>query len=184
MEIKGAAVKSITDFVKEKHASEFASWMKELPLESQQILSDIRSNNWYPIEEAAIAPTKLTGKIFFNNDISKAAWELGRYSAEVALKGIYKVYVKLSSATHIISRGSRIIEAFYMPSKLEVVDKRSNSIKIVFLEFDSKSEVIENRVGGWCEKALEISGCKDVKIKITSSLTKGDANTTIECNWK
>ena len=183
MEIKGTAVKSITDFVKANYASDFVNWLKEMPMASQKIMADVRSNNWYDVEEAAIVPTKMVAKLFFDGDVKKAAWKLGGYSAETALKGIYKIYVKFSSPSHIISRGSRIIEAFYRPSKLEVMDKTANSIRIVFLDFDTKSDVIENRVGGWCEKALEISGCKDVDIKITSSISKGDANTTILCKW-
>ena len=184
MEIKGTAVKSILDFVKGKHTSDYASWMKGLPAKSQQIMSDIRSNNWYSVEDAAVIPTTLVGKLFFNNDINKAAWELGKYSAEVSLKGIYKIYVKFSSPSHIISRGSRIMTAFYMPSKLDVVDKKPNSIRIEIYELDSKSDVIENRIGGWVESALEISGCKGVDVKIISSLTKGDANTSIQCKWE
>ena len=183
MEVKGTAVKSILDFVKIMHPGEFAKWMRELPEESQTIMSDVRSNNWYSVEKAAIVPTELAAKHFFNNDIQKAAWELGKYSAESALKGIYKIYVKFSAPTHIIARGSRIMSAYYSPSALEVADKKPNSIRIVITEFDTTSDVLEHRIGGWVESALEISGCKDISVKITSSLTKGHSNTTIECSW-
>ena len=38
-------------------------------------------------------------------------------------------------------------------------------------------KVIEYRIAGWIEKALEISGCKDISVEITKSMTQNDALT-------
>lgn len=183
MEIKGTAVKSIPDFVKEKYPSEYANWIKALPPESLKIMTSVRSTDWYPLKDAAIIPSELVGNLFFNNDPNKGAWELGRYSATVALRGVYKLYVKFSSPGHIISRASRIIAAYYSNSVLEVGERRNNSVQIIITKFDMPSAVIEARIGGWMESALEISGCKGVEVEISKSLSKGDLNTIIECSW-
>lgn len=183
MEIKGTAVKSITDFVKEKYPAEYVNWIKSLPVESLKILTTVRSNDWYPIKEAAITPTEMVGKQFFNNDPNKGAWELGRYSAVSALKGVYKLYVKFSSPSHIISRASRIISAYYSNSVLEVGDKREKSVQLIITRFDLPSSIIEARICGWIESALEISGCKGINVDIPKSLSKGDSTTIIDCSW-
>ena len=44
--------------------------------------------------------------------------------------------------------------------------------------------MIEYRIAGWIEKALELSGCEDIKIRITKSMTKGDAISEYKVSWK
>jgi len=183
MEIKGTAVKSIPEYVKQKHPDDFLNWVKALSPKSQEIMSVAHTNEWYSLKDAAIDPSKKVGEMFFNNDIKKGAWELGRFSAEMALNGIYKIYVKLSSPSHIVTRGSRVFAAYYAPSKMDVVKIRENLVKLTMTDFNPPSDVIEYRIAGWMERALEISGCKSVDIKIVKSLTKGDPNTIFECSW-
>ncbi|MDA3893716.1 MAG: hypothetical protein PF517_18795 [Salinivirgaceae bacterium] len=183
MEIKGTAVKSIPEYVKQNHTSEYVNWMRALSTESQQIANGVSSATWYSMKDAAIEPSKKVGELFFNNDLKKGAWELGRFSAEIALHGVYKLYVKFSSPGHIISRASRIFSAYYRPSKMETSGQKSNSVKLVMTQFDYPSDVIEYRIAGWIERALEISGCKGIKVEIPESFTKGDTRTVYECSW-
>ncbi len=183
MEIKGTAVKSIPDFVKQNYTDQYVNWVRALSPESQSIVNNVSSAAWYSVKLAAIEPSEKVGELFFNNDIKKGAWELGRFSADVALHGIYKLYVKFSSPGHIISRATRIFSAYYSPSKMETTDLKSNSVKLIISQFDLPSEVIEYRIGGWVERALEISGCSGVDVKITESFTRGHSKTVYECSW-
>lgn len=183
MEIKGTAVKSIPEYVKRNFTSEYANWIRALSPASQQIANSVSSAGWYSMTDAAVEPSKKVGELFFNNDLKKGAWELGRFSADIALNGIYKLYVKFSAPGHIISRASRIFSAYYRPSKLETADLKSNSVKLLMTQFDQPSDLIEYRIAGWVERALEISGCKGVDVNITKSLAKGDNQTVFECSW-
>lgn len=183
MEIKGTAVKSIPEYVKRNHTSEYANWIRSLSPASQQIANGISSATWYSMKDAAVEPSTKVGELFFNNDIKKGAWELGRFSADIALHGVYKLYVKFSSPGHIIARASRIFSAYYRPSKMEVTEQKSNSVQLIMTQFDQPSDVIEYRIAGWMERALEISGCKGVQVKIPESLTTGGVKTIFECSW-
>jgi hypothetical protein len=183
MEIKGTAVKSIPEFVRQKYPDEYVNWVKALTPKSQEIMDSASTSSWYSLKDAAIDPSKKVAEMFFNNDIKKGAWDLGRFSAEVALNGIYKIYVKLSSPAHIVSRGSRVFAAYYTPSKMEVVKLRENMVNVILTDFNPPSDIIEYRIAGWMERALEISGCKAVQIKIEKSLTKGDSSTIFQCSW-
>jgi len=44
-------------------------------------------------------------------------------------------------------------------------------------------KVNEFRIGGWIEKALEISVSKDINVEVTKSMTQGDALTEFTINW-
>ncbi len=184
MEIKGTAVKSIPEYVKQKHPNEYVSWIRSLPEDSSQIMNSVTSVGWYPLKTAAIVPSAKVGEMFFNNDLKKGAWELGRFSADIALHGIYKLYVKFSSPGHIINRASRIFSAYYSPSKMEAADRLTNSVKLIMTQFDMPSDVIEYRIAGWIERALEISGCKGADIEVIESFTRGDAKTVFQCKWQ
>lgn len=183
MEIKGTAVKSIIDYVKKNHPNQIADWYNSLNDEAKNIINSVVTSGWYSMKDGAIEPTKKIGTVFFDSDFKKAAIESGRYSAEAALHGVYKLYVKFSSPGHIISRASRILPAYYRPSKMEIADKTSNSVKVLMTDFIEPSDIIEYRIYGWIERALEISGCKGIDVSIVESMTKGDSRTVFLCSW-
>lgn len=184
MEIKGTAVKTIPEFVLQKYSNEYVKWFNTLSEASQKVIQSVNTANWYPLQTGGIEPTVKVAEYFFGGDIKKGAWELGRYSADVSLHGIYKLYVKMSTPGHIISRASRIFAAYYNPSNMEATELRPTSVKLLMTQFNQPSEVIEFRIAGWIERALEISGCKGIEVKITESLTKGNARTIFENSWK
>lgn len=51
------------------------------------------------------------------------------------------------------------------------------------IKFGEPNYLVEQRIGGWIEKAFEICGCKNVKVSITKSLTKGDEITEYKATW-
>jgi hypothetical protein len=184
MQIKGTAVKSIQQFVKDQFPARFDEWIKSLPPESQAIMGNaIYATDWYPITPAGIIPTKAL-KMFFNNDEKKAAWEAGRYSAEHSLKGIYKIFIQISSPTHIISRASKIFTSYYEPSELIVASSSKNQVILHILKFGLPNQLIEYRILGWMEKALELNQCQAIQIRQTKSLAKGDDKSEIIITWK
>ncbi|MBK8807088.1 MAG: hypothetical protein IPO21_10755 [Bacteroidales bacterium] len=183
MEIKGTAVKSIPEHVRAHYPDRYKEWLDSLPAESQKIFKEgVITANWYDVDKAAIIPTQKVGELFFNN-ANKGAWQSGRYSAEQALNGIYKLYVKFSSPGHIIERASRVFSAYYSGSEMQVVNKEEKSVEVEIVKFSKPNQIIEHRIGGWMERALEISGCKDVKVVISKSLAKGDAKTLYNITW-
>jgi len=184
MQIKGTAVKSISDYVRKQYPSRYNEWLTGLPLTSFRILKDgINVSEWYPMHEAAIIPTTRVGELFFR-DSKKGAWECGRYSADIALTGVYKLYVKFSSPGHIIERASRVFAAYYQPSELVAANFKNKSVEVIIKKMALSHPVIEHRIAGWMERALEISGCKGIKIEIPKSLTKGANETVFSISWE
>lgn len=184
MEIKGTAVKSIPEYVKQHFASRYVEWLEKLPVESRKIMTDaIYATHWYPMKEAAVMPTRQLS-IFFGNDTKKAAWESGRFSAENALKGIYRIFIKVSSPNYIISRASKIFNTYYRPCSMEVTGSDKGHVNLHITEFPEPDRVVEYRIAGWMQKALEINNCKNVDIKLPQSLTRGHKITEIDIHWE
>jgi len=59
---------------------------------------------------------------------------------------------------------------------MEVLDLQEYSTKIKMFDLSIKDAIIEYRVAGWMKKALEISGCQNIKIEMTKSIVTSDSS--------
>lgn len=167
MEVKGTAVIAIRDYVKSQHPAQYQQWIDSLTPTSKELFSGlIDSTKWYHVDEGVVDPTKNVGLLFYQGDILKGAWHSGRYSAQKALTGIYKIFVKATSPAYIIQRASRVFATYYRPCEIIVTESNPQSVRLDLTDIDKKYDVIENRIAGWIEQALEISGAKNVQLKI------------------
>jgi hypothetical protein len=108
---------------------------------------------------------------------------MGRYSAEVGLTGIYKVFILIATPQFIMKRGGKILASFYKPSVLTTGQERAKGVDIHITEFENSSIITESRIGDWMEKALEICGVKNITIEKTKSLVNSDNETVFVVNW-
>ena len=184
MDVKGTAISSIPDFIVKRFGKEsLIRWLNTLTETAQKVYEKpILAGNWYPLKEVMIEPTKKMCELFFNGD-EKGAREGGRYSAELGLKGVYRIFVKFGSPEFLIRKASAIFTSYYQPSEMKVVAQEDKKAVVHITQFLEPSLLVENRIAGWMEKALEISGCKNVKILITQSLAKGAPYTEIIATW-
>ncbi len=185
MKIKGLTIRTTPEFVKKYYPDRFTEWLNSLPDSSREIMSNhIVVNEWYPMKESLSIPLRTVGEVFFNNDWKKACWDLGRYDAEVTLTGIYKLYVRFGSPSHLISRAGRVMAAYYDNAQIDLKQSEKNKVILHITRFDEPDEAIEYNMAGWIEKALEISGCSDIKVEITQSLARMAPVTEFNISWK
>jgi len=184
MKVKGTVVSSIDRFVKDNFPNKYKEWKSKLPSDSQKVYNEVvNATEWYDVESSVLIPTRLVGEMFYNFNVKKAAWDSGYYSAKVALTGIYKVFVLISTPAFMMSRAGKIMSSFYDQAVIKVVENRHKGITLHMTEFPGANEILDNRISGWMVKALEICGCKDLEAKITRSIAKGDSLTEFVINW-
>lgn len=184
MEIKGVAVKSTIEFVKQKFNTDYSEWLNNLPKESVSILTgNISNTKWYSFKYAQLIPTDSIIDYFYASKIDGAK-EIGRYSAEKGLHGILKYFVKLGSPNFIISKATKVFKTYYKNSNIEVLSSTKTSVILKITDFNELDKYTEARISGWMEKALEISGCKDVQANIVNSIADGDEYSEIFITWK
>ena len=185
MEVKGSAVATLPLFVRENFGEDgFKKWHTALSPDAQKVFEkNVLTVGWFPLEQTLTVPTKKICDLFYNGSM-KGAWDSGRFSAEQGLRGVYKMFIKLGSAAFIAKKASSILPTYYDPSEMKVGDLQADSTVIHITKFEKPSEIIDNRIGGWMEKALELSGYKTVSISITKSLAKGAPYTEFQVSWK
>ncbi len=184
MKVKGTALVFLPTFIKEKFGEDqFKEWLESLPSESKKIYGkQILASQWYSLDDAFTVPLKSICERFYNGD-PKASWELGRYSADYGLKGVYKLLVRLGSPEALAKRAGSVIEKYYNPSKIDCVEAVKHHSILRVTKFPDWNRHIEYRIGGYMERGIEISGGKDPKVKIPSSMTKGHPYTEYEISW-
>lgn len=184
MEIKGTAVKATPDFVKEKFGTKYNEWLKSLPEQSRKIIDQpIYATTWYSLMDSVIIPTQKAGDLFYNGDYNKAAHEIGRYSAEIALKGIYKIFVRVSSPHFVLSRASSIFSAYYQPADIRVIESAEKRAVIQLSKFHPNEKLIMNRIAGWIEKTLEITLKSALKVDVENQIDNTTLTSKITIIW-
>lgn len=184
MEIKGTAVKTTPDFVREKYPLQYNDWLLTLPPVSRDIIGQtIYATSWYNLVDSVIVPTQKVAEMFFDGNQTKAAKELGRYSAEVALKGIYKIFVRVSSPHFVLSRASSIFSAYYKPSDIKIVESKDRKCVLELKQFSLNEKLIMHRIAGWVEKTLEITLKAALRVDITNDVISGQLVTRITAEW-
>ncbi|WP_436514736.1 hypothetical protein [Ekhidna sp. To15] len=183
MEVRGSVVSNINAYVKEAHPDNYEKWISSLSEKSQELMERTTSSKWYPINEGILEPTRIMCDLFYGSP-KEGAWKSGRYSAEVGLTGLYKVFVVISSPSFLIKRASRVLATFYAPTEVNVVDSSDHSMLVHFTKLPTENEYLEYRIAGWMEKALELCGCKDLSVRTTRSIAKGDELFEVQISWR
>jgi len=184
MQVKGTAVRSIPEYIQKHFPAKYEAWLEALPEESRTIYNGfIQSAAWYPLRAGIHTPTEILGKVMFEGDLRKAAWECGRYTAATTLTGIYKFFVMAAPPSLVVKRAGRIMSTFYQPSEIIVANEGDKWALLHITRFDEITEVVENRIGGWIEKALEIQKIHQAKVTIEQSMSRGDSVTAILIKW-
>ena len=185
MEVKGTAIKTTRDFIKTKFPEKYNTWINTLPPASKSLYeSALDAAGWYPLMEAYIIPITKIVELFYGNNAKTGGEELGMYSAEVALKGFYKVFLLVASPNFLIQRASKIFTTYYQPSRIEVETVSSNSALLKILDFKGIDAALEYRIAGWILKALELANCSEPAYQIKSAISRGDKETDILYIWK
>jgi len=184
MEIKGTAVKTTPEFVKERFPGRYMEWLQSMPSSSRTIFEQpIYATSWYDLIESVIIPTQKVGDLFFDGNHTEAAHMLGRYSAEVALKGIYKIFVRVSSPHFVLSRASSIFSAYYNPSVIRVIEGKDRRCVLELKQFKTNEKLIMNRIAGWVEQTLEITLKRALSVVVENNEAGTELETLITIEW-
>ena len=185
MEIKGTAIKTTREFVKVNFPSRYDEWINSLPDKTRAIYSSAMINmaGWYPMKEDYQVPIEKIVQMFYEGNTKIACEAIGRFSADLALTGIYKLFLMVATPKYLMMRATVVFTTYYLPSEIIVSESSSKSVTMQITKFADITAGIEYRIAGWCLRAVELCGCKNVQYKITKSLLKGDTYTEFIYNW-
>ena len=185
VEVSGLAVVTVPIFVRENFGDDgVEKWLSKLEPDVREIYkSSISVNKWFDIQKVFIKPTELLCNLFYKGDF-KAAWQFGRFSADYGLRGVLRVFVKMGSVNYFIRRASVVIPNYYTPMTMEVPTNEKGFAVLQIPHFPGIHRLVEYRIGGWMERALEITGkSRELSVEMTKSLADGDDCTEYQVRW-
>lgn len=185
MSVKGPAIAVLPLFTRERFGQKgLDTWLEAISLQARQVYtSQILPSEWYPIEETYLHPTKVLCDLFYGGDPAGAR-EIGAYSADYALKGVYKAFVKITSVKFFVSRTASILQTYYRPCTAQVVLSEPKRAALQMHEFPKPSTYAEMRIAGWTQRAFEIHGCRNARVEVTRSLARGDPYAEFYGTWE
>jgi hypothetical protein len=184
MQIKGTALRTTRDFVKARFPELYDKWLDSLTPDSKKLFSStLDATAWYAYKEGYAVPIQKIIEVCFKGDTKTGGDQIGSWSAEISLKGFYKVFLLIASPQFLLQRASKIFTTFYEPSEIEASIMGSNDAILRIVKFDDITESIEYRIAGWTRKALEMANCNNPRYEIKSFLSKGDKSTEIYFRW-
>ncbi len=182
IKVKGTGVISTKAYVSINHQIQFKTWLNSLPTKSNSIYSgSISATEWYSIEEAYYYPLKHIADRFYNGDEKNAALEVGRFSADYGLKGVYKVFLMIATPQALMRAAKRIIAIYFSNTEVKIDDVKKKSLVLSCTNIFTTSELFKYRTIGWCTRALELANCKNVNYKYVEP--KYSKMFSVEFSW-
>lgn len=185
MTAKGTGIVVLPEFIKKTFGEDAKNkWVAALSPEANKIYSEIiMASSTFPLRTVLLEPMEKMCELFYGGDV-RGALEFGKFSAEYALKGVYRFFIKFGSPEFIIKKAGTILPVYYQPSRMEVAEAGDGHAILRIVEFSEMTEALQVSMVGWMEKAIEYTGVKNGKIVITKSLTKGDSMTEFSFTWE
>lgn len=181
-QIKGIAVAGTVQRIKEKYGeAKFQEILNGLSEADKRVMGgNMLPSVWYSLDTFSNFLDEEV-KVLYAGDASKL--QMG--SAEVVsnqLKGIYKFFVKLGSPEFIIGRISSIHNSYFNGVELE---KEISDGKFVgrYKGYKAGQGVFEDVIIGFYNKALELSGAKNIKAKFDVPINSGEEHAQIVVTW-
>lgn len=185
MDAKGTLLISVQEFVLAYFGGDgYVRWLTALPPQTAEAYrSKIPPSQWFPLNQYLAHPLRAVCDLFFDGE-PKGAWECGRYSADLASNRFLRLFVRMASTHLLLKRATDILEMYYKPCRSKLVDYGTGHAILQINEFENINQDLEYRIGGWIERALEISSGGKSEVKITKSIAGGDDYTEYKTSWK
>ncbi len=162
--IKGSTILSRLKYAEVKGSPQMKQMVidKLSPELQKQIEIGILMAAWYPFDYYAQLH-RVIDQVMGTGD-SKLLLDVGKYSAELAVQGVTKIFFKLGSVEFIIKRAAAVWRQHYTSGIM--VPEFTEPKKVIFYirEFEEDSKEMMITVAGWIKRTGELSGCKNVTV--------------------
>jgi uncharacterized protein (TIGR02265 family) len=169
---------------KQGGAARVQSVLQRLPPADRKVLEGvIMPIGWYPLElnlrlDAAIA------EVLSPRDRNKAFIEMGRASAEDNLNGPHHVFIRKGDPHFLLSHAPEIYRLYYAVGSrtYEKTGPRSGVLRTMGAGSVTTDDCLT--IIGWYQRAIEMSGGRDVRIDHTRCRARGNSHCEYHCAWE
>jgi len=181
--VKGTAVISSLAYLKERLGAEkYTQIFSGLSVEAQAALgSTILPSNWY--EFSHLLELMKRAEVHLPRGAKSMAWEMGRYSAESGLSTVYKIFFRVADVSFILKKTAQVFSNYYDSGTMETVSITDKSALVSLRGFDQPSVHFCDRLLGWMERTVEMTGAKNVRMTHPRCIARGNDHCEYRGDW-
>lgn len=161
MNTKGYALENLLDYIsKTQEEGTIKALREKLP-------QDIVPGSWYPMEgffEVLEELERVSGER--RGTVSK---EVGRFKAQHAAHGPYRLFFILASPRFLIKRAGAFWSFYHDWGRMKVKEHHDRGVDFTIEHEGRIPELYLHTIAGWVEKSLEIAGAKCPKVEFTAT---------------
>lgn len=183
--VKGTALKASLAFLEAKLGREKArSVVRKLPDLDRQILeSAILQSNWYEFSLLTKLMDAAAPEMILDTPRS-LAWEMGRFSADQGLRGLYRIFLHVADPHFVIRKSSQLFATYYDSGEMTAERVENREAVLCLRKFNEPSKAFCDRLCGFMEKTMELSGCDNVSLTHPKCMARGDSHCEFLATWE
>jgi hypothetical protein len=182
--VKGSAIAARLRYVRETHGEAASAMLLGAlePAHRQLVDDNILPSAWVPY--TLFVDLNVTADRLFGVSDLQLCYAMGRYSAEVNLPTLYKLFYKLGSPLFIFDKAASVWDLHYDSGKLVPVPEAPDAVRLKLLAFGAPHRAHCLSVLGWAVKSAELSGAEIRYAEEERCRTRGDAACEIAIRWR
>lgn len=183
VEVKGSAITARIRFVRDRFGEQAYRRLKAALPEEDRATIDARvlPHSWVPFG-LFVDINEKADELFGRGDLGLCR-EMGRYSAEVNLPTLYRIFYRFGTPSFIIRKAARLWDVHYSSGRLEV-DSEPDGVRLRIEGFATPHRAHCLSVLGWAERSAELSGADIVYSEEERCRTRGDDVCEIVARWR
>jgi hypothetical protein len=182
--VKGSAITSRIRYVRDRFGEGALRRLKLALTDAHRVQLDgkVLPHAWVPYD-LFVAVNVEIDKLFGQGDLMLCR-EMGRYSAEVNLPTLYRIFYKLGTPMFIFGKAARLWQVHYDSGQLVPVQEGPNRVRLRIEDFAEPHRAHCLSVLGWAEQSVEISGAEVIDGREDKCRTRGDTACELVIEWK
>ena len=184
VEIKGSQLINLVTSIKTAFGEDgYLRILEEMSPANREIFEQqaLLASKWYPFD-AYIEMLKLDVALFHHGDGTELI-PPAEENIDKQLRGMYRVFVRLSSPSSIVGKVDDINRAFFQGITGSSKLTGPNTFVSTFIGFEPRHAVFENIMIAFFRKALDISGAKNVHVVFTTPISQGAPVAELTVDW-
>jgi uncharacterized protein (TIGR02265 family) len=181
--IKGTALSSAQRYVREQHGE--ARWGEVLGAldadDRRTVEGGVLVSAWYPF--ALFMRLVRAVETHLGGQVPRLHREMGRAAAEYGLTTLYKVFFKVGSPQFIISRAAKVWRTYNSSGEMTVPVSEPGHAVVELIGFEEPARELCERLPGFFERTVELSGGREVKLVHTKCVNRGETACRFEAWW-
>jgi predicted hydrocarbon binding protein len=176
---KGTIYLSVEKFVIERWGEDaLQECLREMPEEDRKVLHEVLAVGWYPLEPVILFHRIVDWKLG-NGDLALVQ-EIGRYSAEWQLNAFHMLVLRFKTPKWLLNKAAQMWSRYHESGEWEVDEPEPQTIVGRLYGFEVADACFCTRETGWFERAVELTGGKNVQITEPRCRSRGDSH----CEWR